>query len=64
MPSFSISLQQRRAWGNCHNKKNAATKWLAFVKISMDAVCELGLKVGQDAYAVIKATSVMVGVPD
>ena len=32
--------------------------------ISMDAVSELGLKVGQDAYAVIKATSVMVGVPD
>ncbi len=32
--------------------------------ISMDAVNELGLKVGQDAYAVIKATSVMVGIPD
>lgn len=32
--------------------------------ISMDAVQELGLKVGCEAYAIIKATSVMVGVPD
>jgi molybdopterin-binding protein len=32
--------------------------------ISMDAVKELGLQVGSDAYAVIKATSVMVGIPD
>jgi len=30
--------------------------------ISMDAVKELGLKVGSPAYAVIKATSVMVAV--
>ncbi|SHH66535.1 molybdenum-pterin binding domain-containing protein [Sporobacter termitidis DSM 10068] len=30
--------------------------------ISMDAVKELGLKVGMDAYAIIKATSVMVGI--
>ena len=30
--------------------------------ISMNAIKELGLKVGQDAYAVIKATSVMVAV--
>lgn len=30
--------------------------------ISMGAVQELGLKVGMEAYAVIKATSVMVGV--
>lgn len=30
--------------------------------ISIRAVDELGLKVGGDAYAVIKATSVMVGV--
>ena len=29
--------------------------------ISMDAVSELGLKIGMDAYAIIKATSVMVG---
>jgi molybdopterin-binding protein len=29
--------------------------------ISMDAVKELGLKIGSDAYAIIKATSVMVG---
>jgi len=32
--------------------------------ISMDAVSELGLKVGSPAIAVIKATSVMVGIPD
>lgn len=30
--------------------------------ISMDAIKELGLKVGMDAYAIIKATSVMVGI--
>jgi molybdopterin-binding protein len=30
--------------------------------ISMDAVKELGLRVGSDAYAIIKATSVMVGI--
>jgi molybdopterin-binding protein len=28
----------------------------------MEAIKELGLKVGGDAYAIIKATSVMVGV--
>ncbi len=32
--------------------------------ISMAAVRELGLTVGQEAYAVIKATSVMIGVDD
>lgn len=32
--------------------------------ISMAAIKELNLKVGSDAIAVIKATSVMVGVPD
>ncbi len=32
--------------------------------ISMDAVKELGLKVGQDATAIIKATSVMIAVDD
>ena len=32
--------------------------------ISMGAIRELGLKVGGTAYAVIKATSVMVGVDD
>lgn len=32
--------------------------------ISMSAIRELGLKVGGSAYAVIKATSVMVGVDD
>ena len=32
--------------------------------ISMDSVSELGLKVGSPAIAVIKATSVMVGIPD
>ena len=32
--------------------------------ISLGAVRELGLKVGMPAYAVIKATSVMVGVDD
>ncbi|MDR3247264.1 MAG: TOBE domain-containing protein [Treponema sp.] len=32
--------------------------------ISMDAIKELGLAVGGTAYAVIKATSVMVGVDD
>jgi molybdopterin-binding protein len=30
--------------------------------ISMNAIGELGLKVGGEAYAIIKATSVMVGV--
>ena len=30
--------------------------------ISMNAIKELGLQVGKDAYAIIKATSVMVGV--
>ena len=30
--------------------------------ISMAAVKELGLEVGKDAYAIIKATSVMVGI--
>ena len=30
--------------------------------ISLDAVKELGLEKGKDAYAIIKATSVMVGV--
>lgn len=32
--------------------------------ISMNAIAELGLAVGKEAYAVIKATSVMVGVED
>lgn len=32
--------------------------------ISINAVQELGLQVGKEAYAVIKATSVMVGVDD
>ena len=30
--------------------------------ISMNAIRELGLEVGREAYAVVKATSVMVGV--
>jgi molybdopterin-binding protein len=30
--------------------------------ISLEAIKELGLKAGADAYAIIKATSVMVGV--
>ena len=30
--------------------------------ISMDAVKELDLKIGMDAYAIIKATSVMMGI--
>ena len=30
--------------------------------ISLNSIKELGLEVGKDAYAVIKATSVMVGV--
>jgi molybdopterin-binding protein len=30
--------------------------------ISIDAIKELGLKVGGEAYAVIKATSVMIGI--
>lgn len=30
--------------------------------ISMNAIKELGLEVGKEAYAVVKATSVMVGV--
>ncbi len=32
--------------------------------ISMSAIKELGLAVGSEAYAVIKATSVMIGVDD
>lgn len=32
--------------------------------ISMASITELGLKVGSDAIAVIKATSVMVGIPE
>lgn len=32
--------------------------------ISLDAIQELGLHVGSPAYAVIKATSVMVGIDD
>ena len=32
--------------------------------ISMNAIRELGLAVGKDAYAVVKATSVMVGVDE
>ena len=32
--------------------------------ISMNAIKELDLKVGKDAYAIIKATSVMVGIDD
>ncbi|HBD64822.1 MAG TPA: molybdenum-pterin-binding protein [Clostridiales bacterium] len=32
--------------------------------ISVNAVKELGLKVGMEAYAVIKATSVMVGIDE
>ncbi len=32
--------------------------------ISMNSIEELGLEVGKDAYAVIKATSVMVGIDD
>jgi len=32
--------------------------------ISMDSVKELDLKVGSEAYAVIKATSVMIGVDE
>lgn len=32
--------------------------------ISMDSIKELDLKVGSDAIAIIKATSVMVGIPD
>jgi molybdopterin-binding protein len=32
--------------------------------ISMDAIKELGLAVGRPAYAVIKATSVMIGIDD
>ena len=32
--------------------------------ISMNAIKELGLEVGKDAYAVVKATSVMVAVDD
>ncbi len=32
--------------------------------ISMNAIRELDLKVGQQAYAVVKATSVMVGIDD
>ncbi len=32
--------------------------------ISMDAIKELELKPGADAYAIIKATSIIVGIPE
>jgi molybdopterin-binding protein len=32
--------------------------------ISMNAIRELGLEIGKEAYAVVKATSVMVGIDD
>lgn len=32
--------------------------------ISMNAIAELGLKVGDTAYAVVKATSVMIGIDE
>ena len=32
--------------------------------LSMNAIKELGLAVGKEAYAVVKATSVMVGIDD
>ena len=32
--------------------------------ISMNAIRELGLEVGKEAYAIVKATSVMVGVDE
>lgn len=32
--------------------------------ISMDAIKELELKPGSDAYAIIKATSIIVGIPE
>ena len=32
--------------------------------ISLNAIKELGLEVGKEAYAVVKATSVMVGIDD
>ena len=32
--------------------------------ISIDAVKELKLKAGSEAYAIVKATSVMIGIPD
>ena len=32
--------------------------------ISMAAISELGLEVGKEAYAVVKSTSVMVGIDD
>ena len=32
--------------------------------ITMSSICELGLEVGSTAYAVIKASNVMVGVDD
>ena len=32
--------------------------------ISMNAIKELGLEVGKEAYAVVKATSVMVGIDE
>ena len=32
--------------------------------ISMNAIKELGLEVGKEAYAVVKATSVLVGIDD
>ena len=39
-----------------------AIRELGSATISMNAIRELGLEVGKEAYAIVKATSVMVGV--
>ena len=68
-PSSFSSLDLTTAWGMSF----PAIRMLLLVEqtvstisstISMASIKELGLKVGGQAYAIIKATSVMVGVDD
>ena len=50
--------------GKVININKGAVNSIVSIDISCTAVEELELKVGSDAYAVIKATSVMVGIDE
>ena len=64
----SVSLYGRKS--SAHMQKLIETRTNGLVELpetlhltnSLDAVKELGLEKGKDAYAIVKATSVMVGV--